>query len=316
MLLRWNTPRATDMSLASQSRPDLIDPAVLTALGGLEVRARWLVDGFLTGLHRSPRKGFSVEFAEHRPYQPGDDLRYIDWKIAARTERWVVKQFEEETNLRAVILLDVSRSMQWKSAGAGVTKQVYAEQLAAALALLLLKQRDAVGLVRFDDEVRTVVPPRARPAHFQRLVAAMMEPGTGRESRLDLALQQASHLIRRPGIVIVISDLLIDGDTVKPGLRALRAAGHDVLGMHIMDPGERSLDVGTDARFIDSETGVEVAASAREIRAAYNTAVEQAIESWRTLFVEQGGRFALCDTSEPFGMPLHRAFAARDLVRG
>ena len=101
------------MAITSQTRPDLIDPAVLTALGGLEVRARWLVDGFLTGLHRSPRKGFSVEFAEHRPYQPGDDLRYIDWKIAARTDRWVVKQFEEETNLRAVLLLDVSRSMQW-----------------------------------------------------------------------------------------------------------------------------------------------------------------------------------------------------------
>ena len=304
------------MSLANQTRPDLIDPAVLTALGGLEVRARWLVDGFLTGLHRSPRKGFSVEFAEHRPYQPGDDLRYIDWKIAARTERWVVKQFEEETNLRAVLLLDVSRSMQWKSANAKLTKQVYAEQLAAALALLLLKQRDAVGLVRFDDAVRTVVPPRARPAHFQRLVGAMLEPGTGRESRLDLALQQASHLIRRPGLVIIISDLLIDPGTVSPGMRALRAAGHDVLCMHIMDPGERVLDVTTDARFVDSETGVEVAASAREIRAAYNATVEAAIASWRTLFVEQGGRYALCDTSEPFGLPLHRAFAARDFVRG
>ena len=304
------------MSLAHQTRPDLIDPAVLTALGGLEVRARWLVDGFLTGLHRSPRKGFSVEFAEHRPYQPGDDLRYIDWKIAARTERWVVKQFEEETNLRAVILLDVSRSMQWKSAGAKLTKLVYAEQLAAALALLLLKQRDAVGLVRFDDQIRTVVPPRARPAHFQRLVAAMHEPSAGRDSRLDLALQQASHLIRRPGIIIIISDLLIDGDTATPGLRALRAAGHDLLAMHIMDPGERSLDAATDARFIDSETGVEVAASGREIRAAYNAAVEQAITNWQTLFVEQGARYALCDTSEPFGMPLHRAFAARDSVRG
>ena len=304
------------MAITSPTRPDLLDPAVLTALGGLEVRARWLVDGFLTGLHRSPRKGFSVEFAEHRPYQPGDDLRYIDWKIAARTERWVVKQFEEETNLRALILLDVSRSMQWKSAGASLTKQVYAEQLAAALALLLLKQRDAVGLIRFDDEVRTVVPPRARPAHFQRLVAAMQEPGTGRESRLDLALQSASQLVRRPGIVIVISDLLLDAATVTPGMRALRAAGHDVLTMHIMDPGERTLDVKTDARFVDSETGVEVAASAREVRAAYNAAVEAAIASWQTLFVEQGGRYALCDTSEPFGMPLHRAFAARDTVRG
>ncbi len=304
------------MAITSQTRPDLIDPAVLTALGGLEVRARWLVDGFLTGLHRSPRKGFSVEFAEHRPYQPGDDLRYIDWKIAARTDRWVVKQFEEETNLRAVVLLDVSRSMQWKSPEAKLTKQAYAEQLAAALALLLLKQRDAVGLVRFDDAVRTVVPPRARPAHFQRLVGAMLEQGTGRDSRLDLALQQASQLIRRPGLVIAITDLLVDPETVAPGLRALRAAGHDVLVMHIMDPGERVLDVRTDARFVDSETGVEVAASAREIRAAYNAAVEAAIESWRTLFVEQGARYALCDTIEPFGLPLHRAFAARDFVRG
>ena len=304
------------MALSTQNRPDLLDPAVLTALGGLEVRARWLVDGFLTGLHRSPRKGFSVEFAEHRPYQPGDDLRYIDWKIAARTDRWVVKQFEEETNLRAIVLLDVSRSMQWKSAGASVTKQAYAEQLAAALSLLLLKQRDAVGLIRFDDAVRTVVPPRARPAHFQRLIGAMLEQGSGRESRLDLALQQASQLIRRPGLVIIISDLLVDPETVTPGMRAMRAAGHDVLAMHIMDPGERILDASTDARFVDSETGVEVAASAREIRAAYNAAVETAIAAWRTAFVEQGGRYALCDTSEPFALPLHRAFAARDSARG
>jgi uncharacterized protein (DUF58 family) len=304
------------MPITSQTRPDLIDPAVLTALGGLEVRARWLVDGFLTGLHRSPRKGFSVEFAEHRPYQPGDDLRYLDWRIAARTDRWVVKQFEEETNLRAMLLLDVSRSMQWKSATAALTKQAYAEQLAAALSLLLLKQRDAVGLIRFDDAVRTVVPPRAKPAHFQRLVAAMMETGEGRDSRLDLALQQAAQLVRRPGLVIVISDLLVSPETVTPGLRALRAAGHDVLVMHVMDPGERVLDAITDARFVDSETGVEVAASAREIRAAYSVAVEEAIASWRSLFVEQGARYALCETSEPFGLPLHRAFAARDFVRG
>jgi uncharacterized protein (DUF58 family) len=304
------------MAITSQTRPDLIDPAVLTALGGLEVRARWLVDGFLTGLHRSPRKGFSVEFAEHRPYQPGDDLRYLDWRIAARTDRWVVKQFEEETNLRAMILLDVSRSMQWKSASASLTKQAYAEQIAAALALLLLKQRDAVGLIRFDDAVRTVVPPRARPAHFQRLVAAMLEASAGRDSRLDLALQQAAQLVRRPGLVIVISDLLIDPETVTPGLRALRAVGHDVLTLHVMDPGERMIDAKTDARFIDSETGVEVAASAREIRGAYSAAVEKAIADWRTLFVEQGARYALCETNEPFGLPLHRAFAARDFVRG
>src|SRR5438094_5169387 len=150
-------------STVQAPRADLFDPASLAALGRIEIVARWIVDGFLSGLHRSPRKGFSVEFAEYRPYQPGDDLRYIDWKIAARSDRWVVRQYEEETNLRASIVLDVSRSMDWSGAlfrpsSASVpsainrlTKLQYADRLAAALALLLLRQRDAVGLVRFDD---------------------------------------------------------------------------------------------------------------------------------------------------------------------
>ena len=140
-------------------RADQLDPAALAALGHLELRARWVVEGFINGLHRSPRKGFSVEFAEHRAYQSGDDLRYLDWKIAARADRWVVKLFEEETNARAVIVVDVSRSMQWTGSEGRLTKLSYAEHLAAAIGLLLLRQRDAVGLVRFDSEVRTVVPP-------------------------------------------------------------------------------------------------------------------------------------------------------------
>src|SRR4029079_16545815 len=126
------------------TRADLFDPAALAALGHFEIVARWIVDGFLSGLHRSPRKGFSVEFADFRPYQPGDDLRYVDWKIAARSDRWVVKQYEEETNLRATIVLDVSRSMDWRGPPPLLTKRTYAEQLVAALALLLLRQRDAV----------------------------------------------------------------------------------------------------------------------------------------------------------------------------
>src|SRR5918911_3965895 len=158
------------------ARADLVDPAALAALGGLEIVARWVVDGFITGLHRSPRRGFSVEFAEHRPYQPGDDLRYLDWRIAARADRWVVKQFEEETNLRATIVLDVSRSMAWTGSPDGalprLTKLAYAERLVAALSLLLLRQRDAVGLIRFDDDIRTALPPRARTGHWRRILAA------------------------------------------------------------------------------------------------------------------------------------------------
>ena len=153
-------------------RADLFDPASLAALGRIEIVARWIVDGFMSGLHRSARKGFSVEFADYRPYQPGDDLRYIDWKIAARSDRWVVRQYEEETNLRASVVLDVSRSMAWSGASDRLTKLAYAERLTAALTLLLLRQRDAVGLVRFDDQIRSAVPPRARNGQWRRVVAA------------------------------------------------------------------------------------------------------------------------------------------------
>src|SRR5947207_7699925 len=179
--------------MATAARPDLHDPASLAALGHVEIVARWIVDGFMAGLHRSPRKGFSVEFADYRPYQAGDDLRFVDWKIAARSDRWVLRQYAEETNLRATIVLDVSRSMAWSgaqlrslgrsAAPARPTQLAYAELLNASLALLLLRQRDAVGLVRFDERVRSAVPPRARTGHWRRVLAALEEPGAGLSSR-------------------------------------------------------------------------------------------------------------------------------------
>src|SRR5919107_3950767 len=221
------------MELTHSARADLLDPATLAALGRIEIVARWIVDGFMTGLHRSPRKGFSVEFAEHRAYQPGDDLRYIDWKIAARAERMVVKQFEEETNLRATIVLDVSRSMAWTGAPGRLTKLAYAERLAAAIALLLLRQRDAVGLVRFDDRVRTALPPRARSVQWRRIIGALDDPGAGQESRAAEGLARAARLVGRPGMVILITDLLMDVEEVERSLRGLRAAGHDVTVLHL-----------------------------------------------------------------------------------
>src|SRR5919202_4462527 len=210
------------------TRAALIDPASLAALGHIEIVARWIVDWFLTGLHRSARKGFSVEFAEHRPYQPGDDLRYVDWKIAARSDRFVIKQFEEETNLRATIVLDVSRSMDWTGAPARLTKLAYAERVAACLALLLLRQHDAVGLIRFDDQVRTAIPPRSRRGQWRRVVAALEETGAGRASSAPTALEQAARLINRRGMIVLVSDLLMDIPEVERAVRALRAAGHDV----------------------------------------------------------------------------------------
>src|SRR5688572_9635079 len=242
-------------------RADLFDPASLAALGHIEIIARWIVDGFITGLHRSPRRGFSVEFAEFRPYQPGDDLRYVDWKIAARADRWVVKQFEEETNLRATIVLDVSRSMDWRGAPTRLTKLAYAEQLAAAIALLLIRQRDAVGLIRFDDAVRTAIPPRARTGQWRRIVGALDAPGAGSASRAPEALSQAARLVRRRGLVVLVSDLLMDVPDVERAVRALRAGGHNVTVLHVLDPAERDFVSGGDALFVDPESGLEVPAA-------------------------------------------------------
>jgi uncharacterized protein (DUF58 family) len=301
----------------ASARADLIDPATLAAMGRIELVARWIVDGMLAGLHRSPRKGFSVEFAEHRPYQPGDDLRYLDWKIAARADRWVVKQFEEETNLRATILLDVSRSMAWRGDPGRLTKLAYAERLAAALALLLLRQRDAVGLIRFDDGIRTVLPPRWRTAQWGHVVSALdgpvSPPDAGRVSRVDAALAQAARLVRRPGMVVLISDLLTDVPPVGRAVRGLRAVGHDVIVLHVMDPAERdlSLATGSEALFVDPESGLEVPATIAEVREAYRATVGAAIAEWRATFASAGVRYQIVSTDAPFGGPLRRAFAAR-----
>jgi uncharacterized protein (DUF58 family) len=302
-------------------RADLFDPASLAALGRIEIIARWIVDGFMSGLHRSPRKGFSVEFAEYRPYQPGDDLRYIDWKIAARSDRWVIRQYEEETNLRASIVLDVSRSMAWSGANLRIgregapaerlTKLAYAERVTAALALLLLRQRDAVGLVRFDDRIRSAVPPRARTGQWRRVIAALEEPGTGKASSAPEALHQAARLINRRGLIVLISDLLMDLPDVERAMRGLRAAGHDVTVLHVMDPAERELPSTGEALFVDPETDLAVPATIADVRLAYRNTVEEVIGEWRSMLGSLGIGYEVISTDAPFGVPLRRAFAVR-----
>jgi uncharacterized protein (DUF58 family) len=300
------------MQAARASRADLLDPGALAALGHIEIVARWIVDGFLSGLHRSPRKGFSVEFADFRPYQPGDDLRYVDWKIAARADRWVVKQYEEETNLRATLVLDVSRSMDWKgpSREGAVTKRAYASQLAAALGLLLLRQRDAVGLIRFDDAVRTSIPPRARTTQWRRLSAAIAEPAGGRASDLAAALAGTARLVTRSGMVILLSDLLVDVDAALPALRGLRAAGHDVTVFHVMDPAERRFVAGGEAQYTDPETGLAVPAGA-DVRAAYDATVDRVIAEWREALGAMGVAYEVVLTDQPYAVALRRVFDAR-----
>ncbi|HEY0776364.1 MAG TPA: DUF58 domain-containing protein [Gemmatirosa sp.] len=314
-------------------RADLADPTMLAALGDLEIVARWVVDGFLTGLHRSPRRGFSAEFAEHRAYQPGDDLRYLDWRIAARADRWVVKQFEEETNVRAALVVDVSRSMHWSGAPAPrggrparITKLAYAQRLCAALALLLLRQRDAVGAVLVDDTVRAAVPPRANRDQWRRILTALAvgdavpshgtsHAASGAGSAPALGLAHAARLVPRAGLVILVSDLLVDVDPVRDALAATRAAGHDVAVVQVLDPAERDFDLAVaDGRFEDPETGQAVSASVAAVRADYTRAMARALETWGDLCRQLGVRYTLATTDAPFGPPLRAAFAAREAL--
>ena len=293
-------------------RADLVDPSSLAALGRIEVVARWVVDGFMTGLHRSPRKGFSVEFAEHRSYQPGDDLRYLDWRVVARADKWLIKQFEEETNLRATVVLDVSRSMAWTGDPARITKLAYAERVAAAVSWLLLRQRDAVGLIRFDDQVRTVIPPKARSVHWRRIVGALSDPGSGQGSDAPGALMQAARMVTRPGMVVVISDLLVDENEMERAVTMLRAVGHDVSVIHILDPAERDLAIAkTDAELVDTESALSVNATISEVRDAYRETVDTVIDEWRQRLTSSGAAYQPVFTDQPFGVALRRVFAAR-----
>jgi uncharacterized protein (DUF58 family) len=293
-------------------RPDLMDPRTLAALGRLEVISRWLVDGVLNGLHRSPKKGFSVEFAEHRSYQPGDDLRFMDWKVAARADKWLIKQYEEETNLRATIVLDVSKSMDWASAPTLLSKRQYGEQVTAALALLLLRQRDAVGLIRFDDALRTVIAPASRQIQFTRLVAALGESAGGPASDAGGALRQAAQMVKRRGMVVLISDLLAEPQDVDDAVRVLRAQGHDVTVLHILDPAEKNFELASgESLFVDTESGDALAATPSEVREAYVETVAAAMTEWRERLAASGAVYEPVLTDEPFGVPLRRAFARR-----
>jgi uncharacterized protein (DUF58 family) len=294
------------------SRLDLLDPADVAALGGIEVVARGVVEGFLSGLHRSPFRGFSVEFAEHRPYQPGDELRYLDWKILGKRDRLYVKQYEEETNLRATLVLDISRSMHWKgSAERGLTKLDYATRLAAALALVLLRQRDATGLIAFDDAVRSVVPPRARSGQWHQVVRALAALTPGGGTAAEPALRRVTDLLRRRGMVIFVSDLLVERDLVLTALRYLRHRGHQVTVFHIMDPAEIELLGPAEARYVDPESGDSVVASAAALRREYRATVDRVVAAWRRACRSSGIAYHRVTTETPFGQALRRASEGR-----
>ena len=286
------------------TRLDLLDPADVARLGGIEIVAEGVVEGFLAGLHRSPFRGFSVEFTEHRAYQPGDELRYLDWRILARSDRLFVKQFEEETNLRAMILVDASRSMAWRGAPERLTKRAYADRLAAALALILLRQRDATGLVTFDEEVRQVIPARVKAGQWTRLVRGLLDTPDGDGTAAHAALQRLTALLARRGLVVLLSDLLFDRELALAALRYLRHRGHQVIVFHLMDPAEVELTGPPEVRFMDPESPASVVVRPRELARAYAATVQREVAAWRTACRRHGVAYHHVQTDLPFGMAL------------
>lgn len=297
-----------------RDRADLLTPRELASLGGMELIAARVVEGLFTGLHRSPHRGFGVEFAEHRMYQPGDDLRFVDWRMFGRSDRYYVKQFEQETNLRATLLLDVSRSMDWSSAPDQPTKLWYGKQLAAALGLLLTRQGDAVGLSAFDDAVRARLEVRGGEAHWRTVVRTLEAMTPGGRTDTATALTDVAARMRRRGMAILLSDLLVDPEETHLALRMLRHQGHEVLVFHLMDPGERELPTVSDARFVDPETGEEIPASPAELRAEYRRAVDRAVTEWSGALSAEGMDYVLVETDQPLGLALRRYLRKRAAV--
>jgi uncharacterized protein (DUF58 family) len=294
-------------------RPDLLDPATLSQLGGIELIAREVVEGFLMGLHRSPHRGFSAEFAELRAYQAGDDLRYIDWRMFGRSDRYYVKQFEEETNLRAYLLLDVSESMGWSSQPATLPSKLwYAKHLAAALSLILLRQGDSVGLAAFHDRVVERVHARGGRRQFNELVRRIRPLEAGGGTSADTALRDLAVRLTRRGLVVLISDLLVAPDTTRTALQFLRHHGHEVLVFHLVDPGERELPAASEAWFFDPETNEELLVSVPDIRGEYREAVAAALEEWERSLKPQGIDYQIVDTDRPLSAALRAYLRKRE----
>ncbi len=258
-----------------------MDPYTLSQLGGIEWIAKKVVEGFIMGLHRSPHRGFSAEFAELRSYQHGDDIRHIDWRMFARSDRYYVKQFEEETNLRAHILLDISDSMSWSSDPTNLpTKIWYAQHLAACISLLLLKQGDSVGLTSFHESVVNRIDPKGGQHYWQQFLQHLVSSIPQGKTSVDSALNDVASRLHGKGLIILISDLLIDPEGARKILRSLKNQGHEILVFHLVDPGERELPTTGDALLFDPETREELNVNIADVRVAYREAVGQTLEEW------------------------------------
>ena len=299
---------ATAENVRSTTPANYIDPLALMRIKSLELRAKVVMEGFFSGLHRSPFHGFSVEFSEYRQYVAGDDLRYLDWKLFARSDRYYIKRFEDETNLRCHLLLDQSQSMNFGSSG--YTKADYAATLCATLAYFLNTQRDAVGLMTFDDHVADYLPARYRTGQLRRLMLLLERPPSGTATDLQTPLQRAAEILNKRGVVVLVSDLLTPLDGLETNLGVLVSRGHDVLLFHLQDPAERDFSFSEPALFEDAETGRRLYVDPDAIREQYFNRRSAHFLAIKNICEKLGVDYQLLATDQPLELALF------DFIRG
>lgn len=292
---------------ALHSTTSFLDPAVLARIDSLELLAKTVVQGFLTGLHRAPKLGMSMEFAEHRAYLPGDDTRRIDWRLYGRTDRFYIKEFEADTNANVYLLLDISRSMAFKSAG--ISKLDYARYLAACLAYFCNRQRDRVGLVTFANAIVNVVPPALK--HLDVVLHTIDRVEASGRGALRDPLRAISEQMRRRSIVVLISDLYEEPRAVLEAATALRGNGNDLIVFHILDPAEREFPFDGAGTFEDLESGERIPIVPEQLRDEYRRLVAEHIASLTSLLGAGAADYALFDTSTPLDYALFRFLSSR-----
>lgn len=290
------------------------DPVTLMKLKSLELRARAIVEGMSSGLHRSPYHGYSVEFSDYRPYSVGDDLRYLDWRLLARTDRRYIKRYEDETNLRCYLALDLSRSMLY-AGPRQISKIDYARILLATLAFFLARQRDAVGLVTFDEQIRDLIPPRFRPGHLRRLLVALERHPAGTGTNILAPLERLALTFRKRGMLVLVSDFLLSPEDLRRPLAGLRALGHEVAVIRVLDRTEWTLELEEPAIFVDLESRHDVYVDPVAERRDYRKRLTQHTAALKSLCLELGIDWHEVFTDEPLEHSLYRIISGRRWIR-
>ena len=288
---------------------NFLDPSVLSSLDNLELRARVVVEGFISGLHKSPHRGFSVEFNDYRHYYRGDDMRHVDWKLYARSDKFYVKQYEDETNVRCYIVLDASASMAYASAA--MSKLEYGRTLASALAYFITRQRDAVGLITFDEKVKDYIPALCRQPHLIRILRVLSELKAGNKTDVTRPLADLASNLNRKSLVVLISDMLDDEVKIIKTLQQLRSMGNDVILFHVLDDAELLFPFNQSSEFIDSETQETFITSPAAIRSSYLENLNQYLSYCKKQCQSSGVDYCLLNTSQPLDAALASYMARR-----